>query len=355
MKAIYDRIKRNSYEFPSEKPVSKEAESLISQILTPDPRSRPTLHQIADHPFFTKGIFPPSIPTTVHKYAPSFSTISRSQSKTNYAVVRRNALLDVETELNVDVAPESDTHSRTGDVSVRQQQKQEREFYKAVQPGSPISALLKSAREPLLVSKSPLRPTENRMRPPANPSNGTIPGPLSSLLAASGRSNVDELLHQRTSTSENRPSVSQVTRKLSTMQIPSARIPDIPESLEPPIDVPSKKPEHTRKSSKTKSPPLNPTSTLPTLLEEQDEARRQYDLASQKARIVSQMAPNDGEERRLPKERERESHSVPSVLPGKGLDEDETQRIKPIREVRRAGKSSTSKLIAFVTVELMLS
>ena len=40
-------------------------------------------------------------------------------------MVQHNVLLDIETELNVDVALESDVHSWIGDISVTQQEKQE--------------------------------------------------------------------------------------------------------------------------------------------------------------------------------------------------------------------------------------
>ena len=40
-------------------------------------------------------------------------------------MVQHNVLLDIETELNVNVALESDAHSQIGDISVMQQEKQE--------------------------------------------------------------------------------------------------------------------------------------------------------------------------------------------------------------------------------------
>jgi hypothetical protein len=124
---------------------------------------------------------------------------------------------------------------------------------------------------------------------------------------------------------------------------------------------------------------------LPTLQEEREEARRQYDLASQKARIVKQMASasdletedaaaanrrsdvrgsgrdgiavssgrdrdRDRENQNLPRPpadrrvREREREPVWDVPIGKGLAEDETERIKPIMERRiPEGKSNHTR------------
>ncbi|KAF9517451.1 hypothetical protein BS47DRAFT_1326163 [Hydnum rufescens UP504] len=298
VKSIYDRIKHNNYEFPQNKPISGDAQDLISQILTHDPKERPTLHEIVDHPFFAKGTFPPFIPVTAHEYPPSFAHITRQQSKANFARVRHAVLLDVETDLRVDVAPEVSVSSRHPNAASAQQQKQEREFHKAVQPASPISALLKSAREPLLVSKSPLRQSENR------------PPPANALL-----------------------------RKLSAAAPPSAGTTSLKEKQ---TDEPKdEKVYMARKPSRTKSPSRPPLQTLPTLVEEQDEARRLYDLASQKARIVTQMASGAEDGRRTGKERDRGPVPI-----GKGLSAEETENIKPIREARRTGKSSTSSLNA---------
>lgn len=145
VKEIYDRIKRNSYEFPPNRPISLEAQQLISDILTRNPAERPTLHEILEYPFFTGGVVPSRIPLSAQDTAPSFSHITRAQSKANLARLRRDALLDEEvTDIRVDVAPSevSTTASRIVGPSA-EQQKQEREFYKAVQPASPISALLR--------------------------------------------------------------------------------------------------------------------------------------------------------------------------------------------------------------------
>ncbi|KAM6503064.1 Protein kinase-like domain containing protein [Amanita muscaria] len=167
VKAIYKRIRDNDYDFPSHAPPSSHAQNLIQQILTPDPSCRPTLHDILDHDFFVLGPVPAYIPSSAHDAPPYFGHIPKSVSDTNLRRLRRNALLDEPlTSINVprpNAEPEpavpssnsagsvSGAPGRTIASSIAQQEK---DFQKAVQPGSPISALLSSARQPLLVSAS---------------------------------------------------------------------------------------------------------------------------------------------------------------------------------------------------------
>ncbi|KAI0791256.1 Pkinase-domain-containing protein [Abortiporus biennis] len=151
VKAIYKRIRDNEYEFPADRPISIEAQDLIQQILTPDPSQRPTLHEILDHRFFTHGIIPAYIPHSVHDQVPDFRGISRRESDANLRRLRRKAKIDDETTVNNTVRNDSGRggDARSGMTSLAQQEK---EFQKAVQPGSPISALLSSARQPLIVA-----------------------------------------------------------------------------------------------------------------------------------------------------------------------------------------------------------
>lgn len=117
---------------------------------------RPILHDIVDHPFFTDGTVPSYIPTSAHDAPPDFRRISRAASQSNLRRLRRYSLLDEDqvTSIAVPRAPESApapslTKSMTSSIA-----QQEKEFQRAVQPGSPISALLSSARQPLLMSNN---------------------------------------------------------------------------------------------------------------------------------------------------------------------------------------------------------
>ena len=142
--------------------VSAEVQELVQAILTTNPQERPTLHQIVDHEFFINGIVPGYIPTSAHDAPPDFRHISRQVSQANLARLRKYALLDEEvTSLAVPSAPSTTTSdpsagSKSKGVTSTLAQ-QEKEFQKAVQPGSPISALLSSARQPLLVAPGTAR------------------------------------------------------------------------------------------------------------------------------------------------------------------------------------------------------
>ncbi|KAI0314348.1 Pkinase-domain-containing protein [Amylostereum chailletii] len=151
VKTIYQRIRDNQYEFPADRQVSVEARELVQEILTPQPQLRPSLHDIVDSAFFTRGIVPGYIPTSARDMAPDFSHITRVVSQANLARLRKASLLDEDqiTSISVPSAPSTQATARTKTSSLAQQEK---EFQKAVLPGSPISALLSSARQPLIVA-----------------------------------------------------------------------------------------------------------------------------------------------------------------------------------------------------------
>ncbi|KDR70409.1 hypothetical protein GALMADRAFT_103174 [Galerina marginata CBS 339.88] len=175
VKAIYKRIRDNEYEFPQDRLISSAAQHLISLILTPDPSQRPTLHEIVDHAFFTHGPVPAYIPTSAHDGPPNFGHVSRAASEVNLKRLRKYSMLDVDYSAMAPVAssgagaghvagsgsgsgtlPPSGSNGgippgKTVTTSIAQQEK---EFQKAVQPGSPISALLSSARQPLVMGTS---------------------------------------------------------------------------------------------------------------------------------------------------------------------------------------------------------
>ncbi|KDQ07292.1 hypothetical protein BOTBODRAFT_149264 [Botryobasidium botryosum FD-172 SS1] len=289
VKTIYTRIRDNKYEFPPDRQISADAQDLISSILTPDPQQRPSLHEIVAHPFFTNGIVPSSIPLSAQDVAPSFSHITRSQSRANLARLRRQALLDEEvTEIKVGVP--SDPSLMTSRMSATHSvEQQEREFHKAVQPGSPISALLSSARQPLIV---------------ANAGN---------------------------STSQRDPTANQLFRKLSAAAPSGHRS--------------GRENQHRdREVHVTRSPPRQPLSSLaivheqeegpmrpsvfPSAREEQEWKRNvsRRELESQKARIVAQMAESEME--RPASAMDRDQDEVGDAYGMLGIDE---ENLKPIR------------------------
>ena len=147
---IRRRIRDNQYEFPPHREVSLDARELVQQILTPNPQERPSLHNIVDHTFFLRGTVPGYIPVSARDTPPDFRHISPLVSQANLARLRQACQLDSEvvsdTPRNVE-PPAASASSATSSLA-----QQEREFQKAVQPGSPISALLSSARQPLMVA-----------------------------------------------------------------------------------------------------------------------------------------------------------------------------------------------------------
>ncbi|KAJ7599348.1 kinase-like domain-containing protein [Mycena floridula] len=166
VKEIYKRIRDNDYEFPADRTVSGETKELIQLILTQDPQMRPTLHEIVDHAFFTEGTFPPYVPMAAYDAPPDFRHISRSASSHNYQRVRAASLLD-ENQTSI-ALPKASNQSSASNASTKSVTtsiaQQEKEFQRAVQPGSPISALLSSAKRPLMVNPGTSNSDSNLFR-----------------------------------------------------------------------------------------------------------------------------------------------------------------------------------------------
>lgn len=152
----------------------------MTTILASDPSERPTLHEIVVHPFLSEGTFPPYIPYSANDGIPNFHRISRASSEINYREVKRRALLD-EDQISSIALPKSVSSSSSSSSGMRNVAstiaQQEKEFQKAVQPGSPIAALLNSARQPLVMStnaggavrESPLMRKLQAARPASSP------------------------------------------------------------------------------------------------------------------------------------------------------------------------------------------
>ncbi|TFK48906.1 Pkinase-domain-containing protein [Heliocybe sulcata] len=152
VQSIYNRIRDNQYEFPEHRACSSAAKQLIQAILTRNPSERPTMHDILDHDWFQQGTVPASLPVSIHDGVPRFDHITRTMSQANLATLRREALLDEDQEEDVASRPTAGGKARNN--ATAEIQRQEQEFQQAVQPGSPISALLKSARQPLVVGNA---------------------------------------------------------------------------------------------------------------------------------------------------------------------------------------------------------
>ncbi|KAK7685405.1 hypothetical protein QCA50_011268 [Cerrena zonata] len=204
VKAIYKRIRDNEYEFPKDRLVSLEVQELVQQILTPDPQQRPTLHEIIDHAWFTRGVVPDRIPATAHDSTPSFSHITRPISDANLARLRKNALLDAEvTSIAVPSAPSAGSSKLKSATSSLAQQ--EKEFQKAVQPGSPISALLGAARQPLMVAPGAMRGEQPLIRKLQAAREAKSPGrPIRDAARVGGLRHIDEDNHEEAKQEDHR-------------------------------------------------------------------------------------------------------------------------------------------------------
>lgn len=256
------RIRDNEYEFPADREVSQDARELIQEILTPNPQERPTLHEIVSHMFFTGGTVPAYIPRTAHDNAPTFDHITRQMSRLNLTRLRKNALLDEDepTSIAVNVmhpgvsaaSGRAKTGSNTNSSMVNSSAalaQQEREFHRAVQPSSPISALLGAARQPLIMApggsggREREQPLIRKLQ--AVQKEARSPGrPLSSLSTSTTATSSNAHTHNR-----------EQNQRIGNLQ-----------DIEEEENIPETK---------------------------EDERIRRKELEAQKARIVAQMVPGD--------------------------------------------------------------
>lgn len=227
--------------------MSFEVQGLVKNILTPDPQQRPTLHEIVDHAWFTQGIVPDRIPATAHDSAPSFSHLTRSVSQTNLARLRKNALLDAETtNIAVPSAPSAASSKlKSASSSLAQQEK---EFQKAVQPGSPISALLGAARQPLMVAPgAAMRGEQPLIRKLQAAREAKSPGRPLREAAGRGLQQVDELYTEEMKQEDHRRKELEAQKaRIVAQMVPGSRPGSTEgqadqENLPPPEAVPSRR------------------------------------------------------------------------------------------------------------------
>ncbi|RXK34972.1 PLK/PLK1 protein kinase [Tremella mesenterica] len=174
VKAIYKRIRENRYEFPPEKDISPAAQDLIMSILNPNPANRPTLSAILQHPFFSDGPFPPRIPAAANDFPPDFRHLTMAQSQKNFEDLCRRSKVG-----GMAVVMSDQARLRPFGPSIMQQEK---DFRDAVQPDSPISALLKSARQPLVQAPTGISETNLLRRLTAAGAHSTL-SPVRRLVA----------------------------------------------------------------------------------------------------------------------------------------------------------------------------
>ncbi|KAK7204078.1 Serine/threonine-protein kinase plo1 [Myxozyma melibiosi] len=80
---IYRKIKAHEYQFPDGVDISPEAKDLIQALLSKDPKARPSLDEIVDHPFFYKET-PSYLPVTCLEGVPHWKNLTPSISRRNF-------------------------------------------------------------------------------------------------------------------------------------------------------------------------------------------------------------------------------------------------------------------------------
>ncbi|PWZ00190.1 Pkinase-domain-containing protein, partial [Testicularia cyperi] len=188
---IYKRIRKNDYEIPVEAGLSPESQDLIIQILTPNPAERPSLVAIMNHPWFQAGPIPLNVPSTATKLAPSLPPVTQRESLRHFQLLKQQASwneVDIHAEIAaaqaeeepVEVVVDPRTELEQAEQAEQKREKLDREFHHAIQPESPISALLKAGRQPLV--KAPSLPTQSLARTSTN----SLAKQLSSLTLSRG-------------------------------------------------------------------------------------------------------------------------------------------------------------------------
>lgn len=91
---IYQRIKKNEYSFPTDKPISEEAKILIKDLLSLNPLNRPTVYEILSYDWF-KGSFPEkTYSISLMSKPPNVEFNSKTQLAINFANTKANAGMD---------------------------------------------------------------------------------------------------------------------------------------------------------------------------------------------------------------------------------------------------------------------
>ncbi|KZO95394.1 kinase-like protein [Calocera viscosa TUFC12733] len=166
---IYRRIRDSKYEFPATFDISPSAKNLVQRLLSQKPEDRPTPQNLLSHPFFTDGHVPAWMSQAARTSAPNYTPSEQLKAPANLKALRKRAQIDDVGGIRVRregvlAASHNGASSAQQNAAnaARAWEDGEREFEKAVNVGSPISALLRSAKLPLVVSGEPV--PENLMR-----------------------------------------------------------------------------------------------------------------------------------------------------------------------------------------------
>lgn len=92
LKDTYKKIRNNDYSVPEEVPL--DAKSLISRMLRPDPKDRPSMSDILKDPYLTKNYVPSRLPHSCLTTAPRYNNGRLSIMPTEFVTSPRKPLAD---------------------------------------------------------------------------------------------------------------------------------------------------------------------------------------------------------------------------------------------------------------------
>lgn len=111
VQVIYERIKKTEYTFPTDKPISEEAKTLIKDLLSLNPLNRPTVNEILSYDWF-KGSFPDKTHEVRLNSTPDgLELISKAQSAINFTNTKSNSGIYTPKSKNPVEILRSDLHS----------------------------------------------------------------------------------------------------------------------------------------------------------------------------------------------------------------------------------------------------
>ncbi|KWU46227.1 Pkinase-domain-containing protein [Rhodotorula sp. JG-1b] len=158
VKAIYKKIRDNSYTFPEDHSLSIEAVDLISWILRPNPTERPTLSEILAHPWFVTGPFPSRIstraldPERAVGLGEEWSRMSKRHAWDNFRKVKRAAgVVEVE---GTGVGPAAPTDSQQQQQQQSQQQEQQHVPQMSMPGALPLQSAIKRSKSTMRIVRA---------------------------------------------------------------------------------------------------------------------------------------------------------------------------------------------------------